>query len=383
MKIIHLCLACFYIEGLEYQENVLPRKHKQLGYDVKIIASQFTFDSNGVIGEREAGEYMNTDNIPVKILPYSKNKYSRIFNLYDGLFDTLLSEAPDIIFIHGPQFASIMDVVKYKKEFPNVKVFVDQHGDKINSPINTLKKRIIQKCMWGYFARKISKCAEIIWGVTPSRVKYLIDVYKVKPEKTGLLVMGGDEDKIRLIDQASIRNKLRKNNNIDENDFLIITGGKIDKKKNIHLLMKAVSKLPCNNIHLVVFGQANADMQNEINELSNDKRITYIGWIQSELAYDWFLASDLAVFPGTHSVLWEQAVACGIPCVFKYWEGMDHVNVGGNCLFLYDESVDEISKMLLNIIENKEIYNNMKRIALDKGVKEFSYIEIAKRSINL
>jgi carbamoylphosphate synthase large subunit len=120
----------------------------------------------------------------------------------------------------------------------------------------------------------------------------------------------------------------------------------------------------------------------EIGKLSLNKNIHCIGWIPSEKVYDWFLASDLAVFPGTHSVLWEQAVACGVPCVFKHWDGMEHVDVGGNCKFLYNDSIDEIKNILLDIVKNKDNYEKMKNVAIKKGVNEFSYLEIAKRSIN-
>ena len=39
MKVVHLCLACFYPDGYSYQENMLPQYHKMLGMEVAIIAS--------------------------------------------------------------------------------------------------------------------------------------------------------------------------------------------------------------------------------------------------------------------------------------------------------------------------------------------------------
>ena len=44
MKILHLMLACFYIDKYSYQENYLPKYHKKQGHDVEIIASLFTFE---------------------------------------------------------------------------------------------------------------------------------------------------------------------------------------------------------------------------------------------------------------------------------------------------------------------------------------------------
>lgn len=382
MKIIHLCLNCFYIEGLEYQENVLPRKHKQLGHDVYIISSTFSFTSDGKRADRDVGEYYNSDGIQVTILPYkSENKYTIAFGLYANLLETIEQIAPDIIFVHGIHFLSMLDVVAYKKDNVNVKIFVDHHTDFINAPIRSWKERLITFGFWRFFVQRIARHVEYFWGVTPLRVQYLRDVYKLPWSKVGLLIMGGDESKINFEDQSEIRNYLRTKFGISISDFLIVTGGKIDRLKNIHLLMKAVAELTSMNIHLVVFGQANDEMIPEIDFLSQDEKITNIGWIPSDQAYDWFLTSELAVFPGTHSVLWEQAVACGIPCVFKYWEGMTHVDVGGNCKFLYQDSVEEIKETILEIANNQKQYEQMKTIAINKGIPQFSYLEIAKKSL--
>ena len=111
--------------------------------------------------------------------------------------------------------------------------------------------------------------------------------------------------------------------------------------------------------------------------------VRYVGlshWIPSDRVYDYFLASDLAVFPGTHSVLWEQACACGLPGIYKSWEGMKHVDMNGSALFLMNDSVEEIKEKILNIIENKENFQKM-RSAAYQGKSFFSYWEISKRAI--
>ena len=112
------------------------------------------------------------------------------------------------------------------------------------------------------------------------------------------------------------------------------------------------------------------------------KRIKYIGWVDSKQVYPLFLASDLAVFPGTHSVLWEQAMACGIPGLFKDWDGgFNHIDCGGNAKILKDISKESLNSEITRLIDEKEVYTKMKEIAETKGRKTFSYIEIAKKAI--
>ena len=70
MKIMHLCLSCFYIDNFSYQENELPRQNKRDGHDVRIIASTETLmDEDSFF---DAGEHLNEDGIPVKRLTYKK-----------------------------------------------------------------------------------------------------------------------------------------------------------------------------------------------------------------------------------------------------------------------------------------------------------------------
>src|SRR5690606_17293733 len=107
--------------------------------------------------------------------------------------------------------------------------------------------------------------------------------------------------------------------------------------------------------------------------LADGEKIKYIGWIDSNDSYNYFAASDLGVFPGRHSVLWEQAVGSGLPCIFKYWEGTTHVDLGGNCIFLYKDTVSEIKASIEKVINTKS-YRKMKLIAEEKGMVEFSYL---------
>ena len=112
-------------------------------------------------------------------------------------------------------------------------------------------------------------------------------------------------------------------------------------------------------------------------------KIQYIGWIDSTDSYKYFAAADLVVFPGRHSVFWEQVVGQGIPMICKYWEGTNHVDLGGNVKFLYEDTVDEIYKSIIALlVDNKAEYSIVKAIAL-KQKNIFRYSKIAEKSLNI
>ena len=65
----------------------------------------------------------------------------------------------------------------------------------------------------------------------------------------------------------------------------------------------------------------------------------------------------------------------------KYWKGTTHVDVGGNCEFLYEDSIKEIKSKIEEIINNSDKYRSMKKIAQNKAMNKFLYSNIAKESI--
>lgn len=385
MKILHCCLAAFYIDNYSYQENILPQMHKLQGHEVAIIASTETYVKNEKIGFAKAEHYCTNESIPITRLPYSKvlpHILMRKLRIYKGLLKSIEEFGPDILFLHGCQFISIRNIKFYAKKHPKTKIYVDGHTDFINSGKNWFSKNIMHKIVWKHYAQLIEPYTKKFFGVLPLRVEFFKTVYGIPCEKVELLVLGADNNSIDFSKKDDIRASIRKTLNIDNTDFVVITGGKIDKNKNIHKLMKAINEMQEEKIKLIVFGSPNETMKNEIIELAQGDHIRYIGWIPSKSANDYYLASDLGCFPGTHSVLWEQAVGVGLPCIFKKWEGIQHVNVGGNCIFLDSDDIQEIKRNILTIYRNRELYIKMKQAAVDNGISRFSYYEIANRAIS-
>ena len=384
MKILHLCLGCFYIDNYSYQENMLPKFHKQMGYDVEIIASTVSFNSSGKGCHVEAGSYENEYGIHVTRLPYFKflgNKIGKFLRIYNGTYEAIKGANPDIIFVHGCQFLDMKYVVKYAKKH-KVTIYVDNHADFSNSATNWLSKNILHGLVWRHCAQIIEPYTDKFYGVLPVRVDFLKNVYHIPEQKCELLVMGADDDLVEKANADSVKSTIRNQLGIKDNDFLIITGGKIDQwKTQTFLLMEAVKRIQMQNVKLVVFGSVVDELKEKMNNLVDGEKIQYIGWITSTDSYKYFAASDLVVFPGRHSVMWEQVAAQGIPMIVKQWEGTTHIDLKGNVLFLKEDSVDEIEKTLIKVLTDDNQYLSMRKCAREKGMEFFSYKNIAARSI--
>lgn len=384
MRVMHCCLAAFYIDNYGYQENILPRLHKRQGHEVTILASTETYIDNQTLGYVSARSYRTEDQIPITRLPYIRGlprKLVQKLRLYRGVYAALAAFAPDVLFLHDCQFLSISEIALYANRNPNVRVYVDGHTDLLNSARTWLSKHILHGLLYRHCAQIIEPYTRRFFGTLPIRVEFLKTVYGLPAEKVDLLVLGAEDAESRLAAQDQIRSEVRRELNISEGAFVLVCGGKIDRRKNIHMLMEAVNHLGRDDVRLIVFGTPNQEMESDIRSLSNGPSIRFVGWCTPQRTYDYLLAADLAVFPGTHSVLWEQAVGLGVPCVFKRWQGIQHVDVGGNCMFLDVVNATKLEHVIGTLAGRGSVYSSMKTIAMTKGVREFSYDEIARRAI--
>lgn len=385
MKITHICLCGPVTDNWSYQDNLLPKFHKRLGYDVSVIASKYVWNKKGEIIRDERNEYFNEYDIKtIRIESKFGANINSKFKMYRSLYKNIKNESPNILFIHGIQFIDILSIVKYIKENPEVEVYVDNHADFSNSASNWVSKNILHRFVWKSMGKIIEPYVKKFYGVLPARVDFLIDIYKIPKEKTELLVMGADDDKVKEAHEGSYRSKIREKYQIKDTDFLIVTGGKIDTaKKQTLLLMDAVNQIGNENIKLIVFGSVSSELEEQVKKLSDSKFVRYIGWIDPNDSYKYFSSADLVIFPGRHSVFWEQVVGLGIPIIAKYWEGTTHIELDGNCLFLYKDKIAEMKENILKLYNNPIKLDRMRRAAKTHAAKEFSYYEIAKRSLSI
>ncbi len=385
MKILHVCLAAFYIDNYSYQENILPRMHKKMGHDVRILASTETYINGKTLGYISASEYENEDSIRVKRIPYVSYlplKIAKKLRIYSGVYESLCEFKPDFIFLHDVQFLSISQIVRYLKENPNVRIVVDGHTDFINSARGVISKYILHGIIYKYCAKKILPFAKYFYGTLPARVSFFKDFYKIPPEKVKFLPMGVDDDLAEKFNQQEKIIEQKHSLNISDDSFLIVTGGKINTSKyQILTLMEAIRVLNNPRVKLLIFGSIEDSLKHRFNSLLSEN-IIYLGWATVEDAYKYFSMADLVVFPSTHSVYWEQAAGLGKPLVVKHWEGITHVDLGGNVTFLHNDTKEEMVQCLNNIILNPSQFETMKNIAQEKGITFFSYKSIAARALH-
>lgn len=380
MRVLNIALNGVYTDGFSYHENLLPKYHKVNGHDVHIMASEYVFNHAGEVVKYEGSrEYIDDNGIHIYRLPIKGDRdITYRLKQFEGVYSRIEEIAPDVIFCHLFQFLDLLQVVKYVKKNPKVKLYIDSHADCLNSARTALSKKILHGILWRYCAHRALPYTQMFYGVLPARVDFLTECYKLPAKKAELLVMGAEDALVEAALKDEVREECRKSYGFHEDDFVIITGGKIDhNKKQTLILMKAVNALSDGKIKLLVFGSVIPELREEFEAQLTD-RVQYIGWKESREIYKEFAAADLVAFPGLHSVLWEQAVGMGKPCVFRRIPGFDHIDLGGNCMYFEDDSPESYGGSLL--AAQAEI-GSLRETAVRKGISTFSYTRIAKKSL--
>ena len=381
MTIVNITPAAPYNDYWGYQDNLLPKYQKKLGHDVTVITTNLMHQDGG-IAEIAPNDYRLNDGERIIRLKYKQYPVAVLTKLFSKLeiYELLKSIRPDFIFYHGLISNTIFDVIRYiRKDNPQCVLVQDNHFDYNIGSHSTGLKKLLGRGYFRFINRLANPYVSRVYGVTPWRKQYAEDYFRIPPEKTDVLIMGADDEKIDFANREQIRSDIRNQFGFTEDDFVIVTGGKIDRNKKTTLLMEACRNT--DHVKLLIFGNVKEDVKQEFDEiLSESENITYIGWIDADQVYNYFFASDLVFFPGQHSVLWEQACASKVPCVFEKWEGMEHVNNGGNSDFVSPVTVESLREKILEL-KYTDKYAKMKQIAESDKTDIYLYSRIAEKSL--
>ena len=383
MNIVQISAEAPYNEGWGYQDNLLPKYQAKMGHNVTLIITDAEH-RDGKLVHVGAQDYMSKDGFRVIRKKKEKILIPKITEILSNIdiYEDLVKLRPDFVFLHGLSDITNIQVVKYKKkENPNLVIVADNHLD--DNILFGKPKPIRKKFLSTFFSfnyKRLDPYISRVYGVTPMRKEFAKNFFHIPQEKTDVLIMGADDECIDFAHREEIRERIRNEFGFKDDTFVIVTGGKIERNKNIELLVQACEKLN-RNVQLIVFGSIAPDFKTEFeNFLEKSPKTHYIGWIDASKVYDYFFASDLVVFPGRHSVLWEQACASKVPCVFKHYKGMEHVDNGGNSLLIDAVSIDALAQLISKLTFTEQYYQ-MKMVAESEKTDIYMYSRIAAKSL--
>lgn len=379
MKILHFCMGAPFTEGYSYQDNLLTEYQQKLGHIVRIVTSTRTRGDNGHIITADVGLKKLSNGVELVRIKFL-NKVSQLLGVYSGIYKQIKEFNPDMVFIHGLCSFIPASVIRYKNKCnKNLCIVADNHQDVFTTKVKGFPFSLvlnIHSVFWKKWIKNIDK----VYGTTSWRVSFAKKYYNIPADKVDTLIMGIDPEKIPVRDSKSIE-LIRADLGFSCDEFVFITGGKLDKNKKTIEAMRAFKRLDAENALFLIFGSVADEIKDDFYKiLESDKRIRYIGYIPSNDASKYFSVANFGVFPGRHSVLWEEAIGCSLPCLFKKYESKDHMEVCNNCVSFFDNDEDTVFEVMKKVIDDKDYYDEL-RMNSEKAAEKFSYYDIAKKSL--
>lgn len=378
----------FFGDNLTYIENELAKQYIRLGFEVFIICSltdnPFDFYGHQYYEDREASVEIK-DGVKIYRQPYKINLKKRI-KKFKNTYNILCKEKPDFIFFNAIQL-DLHEAVKYKKN-EGGKIILYSEIDYSNSAQNWLSLNVLHKIIWRSVLNRYKKYISKIFYATPASSKFLLEVYKVPVNETQLLPLGCDcsiSEKIKAeIDRDSFRERI----GIAKDDIVLITGGKLDHRKKTEVIIEAVRLLNKADLFLIVFGApaSGADEYfDQLKEMAKGYNIKFTGWLNPEAFYEYMAISDIAVFPASQSVLWQQAIGMHLALIAGDAgnQDMSYLNFNDNVVKIEQNDITAVkfAKIIENVISVPGLLHKMKKGAEKTSKENLSYDIIAKMII--
>ena len=188
--------------------------------------------------------------------------------------------------------------------------------DGVNPDQIVKKERIMKRLLKGFFLRhqfaclangKVGKLYMKKFGIPVNKIynQYLtIDVNYFLQKREN---------------KSQYRKEIRVKYDIEEDAIVLIYVGRLIKSKGVQDIIKAASILRQRGykIHVLIVGSG--AYEEELKKLANEnKYIHFLGFIEYEILYKYYYASDIFIFP-TYNDPWglvvNEAMACGLPII--------------------------------------------------------------------
>jgi 1,2-diacylglycerol 3-alpha-glucosyltransferase len=388
MKILMLC--DFYHESLEYQEQLSAKFYVKHGHDVTVVTSTqesvFEYIADRHDNRRPARTYEH-GGVTIVRLPYRYNILHRL-KAFAPLDSLLEREAPDLIFVHDVML-NFPDCVRYLERHPRARMIMDYHADYSNSGNSLLSRRILHGICRKWFLDRARPHLSKIFPVVPASATFLHELYKVPFDEMELLPLGADLEAAAAARESDARQTLRTSLGIGAGEVVIFTGGKLTPAKKTEMVFDAVSRLPEVALRVVVVGTA-ADEYAEYGAMLSrlaaaDARVHMVGWLNHADLNRHLAMADLAVFPASQSILWQQAIAMGLPMIVgdTGHQDISYLNTEGNIVILQagDIRADRLAAAIGGIAGDRGRMRAMSEGALRVADEHLNWDRMVQRTL--
>jgi 1,2-diacylglycerol 3-alpha-glucosyltransferase len=170
---------------------------------------------------------------------------------------------------------------------------------------------------------------------------------------------------------------------------VIFTGGKLTPAKKTEMVLDAVNRLTDVPLRVVVVGTAAEEHAAYAAALSQlaaaDPRVHMVGWLNQADLNRHLAMADLAVFPASQSILWQQAIAIGLPLIVgdTGHQDISYLNTEANIVILQapDIRAEKLASAIADIIGNPARMRAMSEGALRVADTHLNWDRMVERTL--
>lgn len=169
-----------------------------------------------------------------------------------------------------------------------------------------------------------------------------------------------------------------------DEDILIVSVCRLVKRKCLHHLIQAVSKLKNEKIKILLIGEG-IEKQNLIQlakQLNISYQVIFLGYVSEEVKFQYLSISDLFMLASAHEgfgIVYLEAMYCGLPVIASDNGGQtDFLTDGENGFLVPVGDIEKLAQRITELINDKELKQRMS-CTNRKKIQEFFISKVILR----
>lgn len=389
MKIAHI--SDYFTLKLGYQEAFLAREEVKNWDEVYILTSNrnYPFPNyeetyKNILWNRELKSWeFKEEWIIIRRLKSIFEIPSSALVVFMWILMNLRKIKPDVIICHDLIKPNNIRAYFYKIFFnKSVKIIIDTHEAEYNTSIDSILKKLYIALRKIFYRPIITKYSDKIVATWPNEKAFALKYFLSKKTKIEIIPLWADTELFKP--NKDIRDKMRRQYNIKDNEIVFVNAWKINETKKNMELLEAFWELYKTHKNLRLFFIWNWD-QSYVNKMKefvvNNKLedyVTFISFLKNEELPNYFNMADIWVWPWSRSNVFWEAASCWLPLILEDREyTRELVYEWENWYLLNTITKDSVYKSLDKIIkmEIKKMWLKSREII----EKEFSWKIINKK----
>lgn len=383
-------VSAHYMPEVGYQEVHLAKAYSRLGHKVKVFTSTASVALGGNVGAVKYQKGISRDpkyGYEILRLPALSFK-SKVLSF--GLKKAVLQFDPAIIVILG--VAKIFPYSLLCKEVMDqccvVSVYGDAHeylsrenfGQKIKTAIHESGFRLIKQPL---YKRAIKNGHRLVMNI-PETNQYFLNFLNSRGKKDfeskrKMLFLGFDPDEYFFSEEE--RKATRTKLNLGDDEIVIMTSTRVNRRKNLESVIKQVSDLRQRGkkVSYVIVGFLNDEYEKELKAFINSQPDPSIfkcfPFLSAAEIKKLYCAADAGIWLKA-AISIQEAMGTGLPVILENKPSVNHlIEDNANGWFFEKDSFNRIIERVTNILEEKK--TNRKEMQI-KNAAKLSYDKIAE-----